>query len=158
MAVAFPVSLPRPQRDGYAYDLTPPLSVSANDRGLGRARRVGTVNKVRMRLVWLFTDAELTTFADWWRTTAVYGTERFTIQLLNGTNDTAQECMAVGPYAYEPAGGRWRVSLPVDIVAMVVATVDQMQDAIDNYDGLLLSDALHQTVHIILPAAITGAA
>ena len=158
MTAAYPAELPRPQRDGCGYDLTPPLAMSPNERGLGRVRRIGSVNQVRMQLTWIFDRSQLTVFASWWRTTIACGTLPFTIKLLNGCDDADQEVIATDAYEYEPAGGRWMVRLPIDIPNMTVATQAQMQEAIDNFADLTQADALHQAVHFTLPEAITGAA
>ena len=151
MTVAFPSDLPRPQRAGYGYELTTPMEMAPNDRGLARPRRIATANQLRMVLSWIFTTAQLATFAGWWRNTAAYGTTPFTLALVNGYIDASQEVRAIGPYKVSEAGGRWAVSMPVELVAMPVASQAEMQTAIDNYTDLSQADALHFIVHSTLP-------
>lgn len=147
MATAFPLTLPRPMRMGYGYSVAHPHAETPNDRGLGRRRRLGIGSTTTMTLAWRFTQEELQTFAQWWRDDVAYGTANFTIQLINGYDDASQDVSARGPYTETRLGGIWDVSLPVELVSPPVATQSVMQDAIDNYDSLVLVEELHHLVH-----------
>lgn len=155
MTVAFPSSLPRPQRSGYGYELEPRSASTPNERGLGRLRRMGTAVQVRADLAWILTQAHLVAFAAWWRDTAAYGCEPFTIRLPTGYADQEQEVRAVGAYTATATGGRWLVKLPVELVARPVPSLATVEDAIANFalyaEASASASALHQLVHVTLP-------
>lgn len=151
MATAFPVGLPRPMRARYGYAVQPLSVTQQSDRGLARRRRIGTGKSVQMTLNWTFTEAELVTFANWWRDDIFYGTDDFDIQLLNGYDDISQNVRPAGPYTAENLIGAWSVSLPVELVELPMATQAVMQDAIDNYNDLLFADDFHYLVHVTIP-------
>lgn len=153
MSVAFPIELPRPQRAGYGYELVPPIEMAVNDRGLARPRRIARADQIRMSLSWIFEPAKYFAFYDWWINTADNGTTPFTIALVNGYDDAIQEVRAIGPYKVSEAGGRFNVTLPIELVAMPVASQSEMQDAIDNFSDLSGASVFHETVHHIIPGA-----
>lgn len=154
MATAFPLTLPRPSRMGYGYQVGQPHVETPNDRGLSRRRRLGTGSTTTATLVWHFAQSELETFAQWWRDDIAYGTADFEIQLLNGYDDVAQDVRAKGPYTASRLDGIWDVSLPVEFVAPPIASQSVMQDAIDNYDDLTFADKFHYLVHVTIPGNI----
>lgn len=150
MSVAFPETLPRPQRSGYGYQVASPIETTGADRGMGRMRRVGQRPSVQARLRWIFSDTQLAEFAAWWRNFAWFGTQTVTIILLNAYNDVAQDVIPLGAYTQKALGGRWEVELPVNLLALPIATQAEMQSAIDNYNDMIATNALHQMVHITM--------
>jgi hypothetical protein len=155
MATAFPFTLPRPMRMGYGYQVGQPHAETPNDRGLGRRRRLGIGSTTTATLAWRFTQTELQTFAQWWRDDIAYGTADFSIQLLNGYDDVAQDVRPKGAYSASRLDGVWDVTLPVELVAPPIATQTVMQDAIDNYDDLALADQFHYLVHTTIPWSLS---
>jgi hypothetical protein len=121
---------------------------------LSRRRRIATGTSTKSALAWIFTEAELQTFAQWWRDDVEYGTADFTIQLLNGYDDVSQTVKATGPYTEARLNGAWQVSVPIEWTAPPIASQSVMQDAIDNYSSLILGNDLHHLVHVIIPENI----
>ena len=151
MTTAFPITLPRPLRAGYGYQVSQPHAEQPNDRGLGRRRRLGIGNSTSMTLVWRFTEAEFQAFAQWWRDDITYGTANFEIQLLNGYSDVAQDVRPVGAYSAQNLVGAWEVALQVELVAAPVASSATLTEAIANYADLTQARALHTLVHVSIP-------
>lgn len=151
MATAFPASLPTPMRMGYGYSVEQPHTETMNDRGIARRRRLGIGSTITATLAWRFTQAQLETFAQWWRDDISYGTDDFTISLLNGYTYTAQDVRPKGAYTAARLDGAWDVSLSVEMVAMPVASQSEMQSAIDNFDDLLQAGPFHYLVHVLIP-------
>lgn len=155
MATAFPLTLPRPSRMGYGYQVGQPHAETPNDRGLSRRRRLGIGSTTITTLAWRFTQDELQTFAQWWRDDIAYGTANFTIQLLNGYADAAQDVRPKGAYTATRMDGIWDVSLPIEFVAPPVLSADDLATVIANYpeNWATVSAVLHTLVHETIPIA-----
>lgn len=151
MAVPFPSGLPRPLRAGYGYSVDPISVAQKTDRGLQRSRRFGTGKSVSLNLTFNFSDSDLVTFANWWRNTIQYGTLPFSIKLVCGYDDVAMDVRPIKSYSAHELIGAWQVSFPVEIISLPIASQDVMQDAIDNYDSLILADDFHHLVHVTIP-------
>lgn len=151
MATAFPVGITGPIRSSYAYILSTNSVETVNDRGLSRRRRIGNGKSVELNLAFRFSQDDFNTFAQWWRDDIAYGTEVFTISLLNGYEYGSFDCRIKGAYSAKNLVGIWEVGFPVEVVSFPMATQSVMQDAIDNYSDLIFADDFHTLIHATLP-------
>lgn len=112
----FPTTLPAAMLNGYQANPLDQVVRTQMEVGTARARLRSTAKIDRVSLQWLFTDAEMATFRDWWYQDsasggAASGTSWFTINLATGqTGLTTVTARFLQPYqAQSGAGLLWTV-------------------------------------------------
>ena len=111
MSTVYPANLPRPQRDGYQITVTPASTTTARDRSPDRVRVQGQTSQTLVDLVFVYTDAQLPIFKDWWRNDLQNGSLQATIQLRNGLADTACAVQFLGEAQEQDLKGAWKVTI-----------------------------------------------
>ena len=148
MSTTYPGTLPRPQQGGYGLTVGTPITEVASDRGLPRARGMGAALSTTMTLRWIFTEAQLVTFATWFRDDLAHGTLAGTMTLRTGYTDAAQSIRFMGPYTQKPLSGRWEVAAVIELLNPPQASASELAEAIANYTDLLQAANLHRVVHV----------
>ncbi len=115
----WPTSLPAPNLSG--YQLTPNAQTIRTDMEVGaaRVRRRSHARLDKIRVSWIFTDAQMDTFRTWFEddTEAAGGSAWFSIDLrIGNTGATAQEARFVGEYqAVLQKASIWSVSAEIEV-------------------------------------------
>ena len=155
--VAYPLTLPRPLQDGYAYTVGTLSAETTLDRGHSLRRRRGLGRTVRMTLLFHFTRAEYVTFSTWWRDDVANGTATVSIRLLNGYGDELQDITITGPYTAENLSGGWKVTFPIECTDAPVLHEGDLTPFLTgavSFSGAEL-DALHVLVNETAPDLLT---
>jgi hypothetical protein len=155
--VAYPVGLPRPQQDGYAYTVSTLSGETTLDRGHSLRRRRGLGRTTRGTLTFTYTRAEFVTFVEWWRNDIDYGTATVSIALRNGYGDATQDVKITGPYKAENLSGGWRVQFPIEWLEAPILPEGDLLPFLTgdvSFDASEL-DALHVLVHTTAPETLT---
>ena len=112
----YPATLPAPLLNGYQANPQDQVVRTQMEVGTARARLRSTAKIDRVTVQWLFTDAQMQTFRDWWYQGSAsggsaYGTSWFTISLPVGqTGLTTVTARFLQPYtAQGGAGLLWSV-------------------------------------------------
>lgn len=151
-------SISGPDADGHQLSVSPRIASTGMDRGTGRTRLIGRGTTTAVALSFTFTNAEFTTFRDWWETEANHGTEQTEITLRNGYAVYSAIVAWLGPWRASDIGGAWRVSIPAEWIAAPRASADTLADVIaataSDPDALASVDLLHHTVHVTIPWSI----
>lgn len=118
----FPATLPAPMLGGYQANPQDQVVRTQMEVGTARARLRSTAKIDRVSVQWLFTDAQMQTFRDWWyldsaSNGAAYGTSWFTISLAVGqTGLTSVTARFLQPYqASSGAGLLWTVKGELEV-------------------------------------------
>ena len=155
--VAYPLTLPRPMHDGYAYTVSTLSGETTLDRGHSLRRRRGLGRTTRATLTFTYTRAEYVTFAEWWRNDIAYGTDTVSIKLRNGYGDVLQDIKITGPYQAENLSGGWRVQFPIELIDPPILPDGDLLPFLSgevSFDGTEL-DALHVLVNETAPELLT---
>lgn len=117
---SWPVSLPNPQIPGYLINPNDQTLATNMEVGSPRVRRITTARIDKIPVTWIFTDAQLADFRDWFDDGAAGingGAYWFTVCLLAGNVGLSSvEARFAGPYTPKLIGGyRWEVSATLEV-------------------------------------------
>jgi hypothetical protein len=120
----FPTPLPLPQQQGYALQHASPLQRAELHSGRSRQRRRFATVPSQATVNWLFDDAQLQTFEDWFHQDIDAGADWFDCRLKTPLGLQTHQCrfaeMYQGPTLAAP--GLWRVTAKLEIKQRVLVS------------------------------------
>ena len=110
--IGWPVQLPAPLTDGYGGEPANQTLETDMEVGTPRVRRTSLAELDDLDVAWLFTDAQMAIFRNWWKTTAAGGAAWFLIDLPMGYGGVQQkEARFVGRWKHKLRQGLcWSVT------------------------------------------------
>lgn len=119
----WPATLPVPQESGYSLAAADQTVRSDMEVGLARVRRRTSARNDQLSVVWMMTDAQMTTFRAWFDGTgtddAQGGTAWFNgLSLATGDGGLTQpDCRFIGPFSATLLAGNliWSVTAKLEV-------------------------------------------
>lgn len=150
----FPASLPAPQRSGYGISPVSRIGRTRFELGGLRPRRTSNDAPWRVSVRWLFTEAQLAVFDDWYANDITWGADAFNIDLANGLGlSSVSARFMAAPDTAHAGNARWEVTATLQAESLPVMTAAALAVASTYYpaDIQAATGPLHTLIHTTLP-------